>query len=312
MQWGEFRFHVGSLGVGHSLTWGNQTGRFLGCTSIQDHPLQCFCCQEQTEVSGLLLLWVPIGTLWREVTQSKVWKRELLLQGSESPCQYIQQDWVNYLSTWLIMLVICSQCRWVWQRNKCHGCWLQISLFQLLCCLAKWIWLSLGGKSFADSLSTFGLPMAVGWWWVERQLPWFLQSCLGGSSWLRIYLILVQHWLERSLLVMIAGSAINGIGRCTVIHRLVPCIRVLFCMSRSCYQRKIMVCAKNWCTTDARRSPATKFLRWRWQHWLPFWSTLKPLQVKQSANNHPHTKLWLRMLVSCGLLIPLMQILGRW
>jgi hypothetical protein len=123
---------------------------------------------------------------------------------------------------------------------------------------------------------------------------------------------LVQHWLERSLLVMIAGSAINGIGRCTVIHRLVPCIRVLFCMSRSCYQRKIMVCAKNWCTTDARRSPATKFLRWRWQHWLPFWSTLKPLQVKQSANNHPHTKLWLRMLVSCGLLIPLMQILGRW
>jgi hypothetical protein len=27
------------------------------------------------------------------------------------------------------------------------------------------------------------------------------------------------------------------------------------------YQRKIMVRAKNWCATDARRSPATKFLR---------------------------------------------------
>jgi hypothetical protein len=45
---------------------------------------------------------------------------------------------------------------------------------------------------------------------------------------------LVQHWLEKSLLVTITGSAINGIGRCTVIHRLVPFIRVLFCMSRSC------------------------------------------------------------------------------
>jgi hypothetical protein len=39
---------------------------------------------------------------------------------------------------------------------------------------------------------------------------------------------------KKSLLVMIARSAIDGISRCTVVHRLVPFIGFLFRMSRSC------------------------------------------------------------------------------
>jgi hypothetical protein len=48
-------------------------------------------------------------------------------------------------------------------------------------------------------------------WQAEGQHPQFLQYYLGGRSWLQIYRILVQHQLERSMLVTIAGSAIDGI-----------------------------------------------------------------------------------------------------
>jgi hypothetical protein len=85
-----------------------------------------------------------------------------------------------------------------------------------------------------DILSTFGLPMVVDWWWVEGRHPQFLWSGLGGSNQPWIYLILVQRWLEKSMLVMIINSAIDRIRECNVVHRLVPCGRDLFQMSRSC------------------------------------------------------------------------------
>jgi hypothetical protein len=55
------------------------------------------------------------------------------LWGGESPCQCIQQDWVSYLCTWLIILLIRLQCWWVWQRNRCRGHWLQIDWFHNNC-----------------------------------------------------------------------------------------------------------------------------------------------------------------------------------